>query len=88
MVKKTVKIVNSLGIHARPATLFVQTAEKFQSDITVEKNGMEVDGKSIFGLLMLVAGQGSSITIKAEGPDEEQAVEELAKLVESGFGED
>ncbi len=88
MVEKKVKIVNRLGIHARPATLFTKTASDFDSEIEVEKDGMVVDGKSILGLLMLVAGKGSEIIIRADGPDEEEALEALVKLVEDGFGED
>ncbi len=88
MIEKKVKIVNTLGLHARPASLFAKTAEKFVSDITVEKDGMEVDGKSILGLMMLVADRNSTLTIRANGPDEKEAVEALAKLVEEGFGED
>jgi phosphocarrier protein HPr len=88
MVERKVKIVNRLGIHARPATLFTQIANNFESDIEVEKDGMVVDGKSILGLLMLVAGKGSEIIIRADGPDEDEAIKELVKLVEDGFGED
>ena len=88
MIEKKVKIVNTLGLHARPASLFAKTAEKFVSDITVEKDGMEVNGKSILGLMMLVADRNSTLTIRANGPDEKEAVEALAKLVEEGFGED
>jgi len=88
MIEKKVKIVNTLGLHARPASLFAKTAEKFVSDITVETDGMEVDGKSILGLMMLVADRNSTLTIRANGPDEKEAVEALAKLVEEGFGED
>ena len=88
MIEKKVKIVNTLGLHARPASLFAKTAEKFISDIMVEKDGMEVDGKSILGLMMLVADKNSTLTIRANGPDEKEAVETLAKLVEEGFGED
>ncbi len=88
MVEKKVRIVNKLGIHARPATLFTQTASQFESEIEVEKDGMVADGKSILGLLMLVAGKGSEIIIRADGPDEEEALKELVKLVEEGFGED
>ena len=81
-------IKNTLGLHARPAALFAKTAEDFKSEIRVSKEGVEVNGKSILGLMMLVAGKGSELTIAADGPDEEEAVEALAKLVESGFGED
>ncbi len=88
MKEAKVKIPNSLGLHARPASLFAKTAEKFESDITVEKNGMEVDGKSILGLMMLVAEKGSELRIRVEGPDEEEALKALVDLVENGFGEE
>ena len=88
MVEKEVEIVNKLGIHARPATSFVQLAEKFQSNIVVEKDGFEVNGKSILGMMMLVAPKGTKIKIRADGPDEEEALKALVKLVEDGFGEE
>ena len=88
MYEKKVKIVNKLGIHARPAQQFTAIARKFKSEITVEKDGNIANGKSILSLLMLVADYGSEIIIRAEGPDEQEAVEELAKLVEDGFGEE
>ncbi len=88
MVEKEVKIKNKLGIHARPATSFVQLAEKFKSNITVEKDGMEVNGKSILGMMMLVAPRGTKIRIRADGPDEKEALRALVKLVEDGFGEE
>lgn len=87
MKKAKVKIPNSLGLHARPASLFAKTAESFDSDIMVEKDEIEVDGKSILGLMMLVAEKGSELTIKVNGPDEKEALKALVKLVENGFGE-
>lgn len=87
MIEKKVRIPNMLGLHARPASLFAKLAEQFESEITVEKDGMEVDGKSILGLMMLVAEKGSEILIRADGSDERKAVEALVKLVEEGFGE-
>jgi phosphocarrier protein HPr len=88
MTEKEVTIVNTLGIHARPATLVAQVAQRFQSDITVEKDGLEVNAKSVMGVMMLVAAKGSTITIRASGPDESEAAEALVKLVEDGFGEE
>ncbi len=82
------RIVNTLGLHARPAMAFAKLAGQFQSEITVEKDGAEVNGKSILGLMMLVAPKGTELVIRAEGPDEEEAVESLARLVEEGFGEE
>jgi phosphocarrier protein len=81
-------IINKLGLHARPAALFVKTSNRFESDISVEKDGEQVNGKSIMGLMMLAAGCGSKIRIKAVGPDARQAVEELEKLISRKFDEE
>jgi len=81
-------IVNRLGMHARPAALFVKTASKFQSKVWVRKDDLEVNGKSIMGVMMLAAEPGSSLVIKADGPDEQEALEALAKLVADKFYED
>jgi len=88
MKERRVKIKNKLGLHARAASVFVQLSNKFNSKITVQKDGMEVDGKSIMGLLTLAAPKGSEILIIAEGPDEEKAIESLVKLIENKFGEE
>jgi phosphocarrier protein len=88
MKRITVPIVNTLGMHARPASLFAQTAEKFESEIKVEKDEMSIDGKSILGLMMLVAAKGSELVIVADGPDEDEALEALEELVSNGFNED
>ena len=85
---KQFSINNTLGIHARPAGLFAQTASKFNAHIVVEKNGVAVDGKSIMEVMMLGAGQGSSITIKAKGEDADLALDALEKLIEGKFGEE
>jgi len=82
-----VRIVNELGMHARAATRFVQLAGQFASDVFVEKDGQEVNGKSIMGVLMLVASQGTLIHVRAEGADAQRCVEALAALVADGFGE-
>jgi phosphocarrier protein len=84
----TFAIVNELGMHARAATKFVQTANRFKSDITVEKDGQTVNGKSIMGVLMLVASKGSRITVRASGEDAEGALAALGKLVADKFGEE
>ena len=81
------KIRNRAGMHARAAVKFVQLAAHFKSEIRVIKDGTSVNGKSIMGLLTLVAALGLSITIEAEGPDASEAVAALAALVDSGFGE-
>jgi phosphocarrier protein HPr len=81
------KIRNRAGMHARAAVKFVQLAAHFKSEITVCRDGTSVNGKSIMGLLTLVAALGYTITIEAEGPDAEAAVAALADLVDNGFGE-
>ncbi len=82
------KVVNQLGLHARPAALFVKTASRFESDITVEKDGNTVSGKSIMGLMTLEAGLGSRLTVTAEGLDAEESLDELQHLVDNKFFED
>lgn len=81
-------VANKLGIHARPASMFVRTANRFQSDIFVEKDGEKVNGKSIMGLLMLAAGPGSKLTVHAEGHDAPQALHEIESLLRRKFDED
>ncbi len=88
VAEQRVEITNKLGIHARPAALFVKEAGRYQSDIFVLKNGQEVNGKSIMGIMMLAVECGSEITIRAQGPDSEEAVQALVKLVESKFQEE
>jgi len=84
----TVTILNSLGIHVRPAALIVQVSSKFQSEVKLVKNGVEVNGKSIMGVMMLAAGQGSQLTIIAQGKDEKEAVAALVELVRARFNEE
>lgn len=86
--RRTVRIRNQLGLHARPASRFVQLAGEFDAEIRVEKDGVEVNGKSVMGILMLAAEQGSELTIRAEGGDASDAVAALGDLVESGFDEE
>ncbi len=88
MYQKEVEIKNSLGIHARPASMVVKTAGKFISDIKLSKDSMEVNAKSIMGVLMLACEQGSKVTIKADGPDEKEAVEAIISLIERKFDEE
>ena len=83
----TAMVKNELGLHARPAALFVRLASRFASDVVLSKNGVEVNGKSIMGVMMLAAESGSTLEIRAEGADEERAVRELVALVERGFDE-
>lgn len=82
------QIINKLGLHARAAVLFIKAANAFQSQITVLKDGVEVNGKSIMGILMLGATQGSAITVTAKGADAKKAVTELGRLIDSKFGEE
>ncbi len=77
-----------MGLHARPAAAFVRLAGRFDSDIRVARDGLEVNGKSIMGVLMLAAEQGAELTIRGEGPDAEPALEALVELVAGGFGEE
>ncbi|MFH1903965.1 MAG: HPr family phosphocarrier protein [bacterium] len=87
-IKRIVVIKNTLGLHARPAALFVQLANKFQSEIFVEKKEQKVNGKSIMGIMTLAAGKGQKITITADGNDAEEAVKALEKLLKDKFGEE
>jgi phosphocarrier protein HPr len=86
-VEREVRVVNRAGMHARPAAEFVKVAGRFSADITVEKDGLEVNGKSIMGVLMLAAEQGSCLRLTAQGNDALQALEALAALVDGGFEE-
>jgi phosphocarrier protein HPr len=87
VIEREATIVNQEGLHARPAARIVRLANSFAADIELAKDGLEVNGKSIMGVMMLAAECGSSIVIRADGPDAEQAVQALAELVASGFGE-
>lgn len=85
---RTVTIQNRFGIHARPAALFVKTANRFQSDVSVEKDGQRVSGKSIIGLMTIEGYQGATLTITAAGPDAVEALDALEDLVQQKFYED
>ena len=88
MIEREATIVNRDGLHARPAARIVRLASSFNSEVELAKDGVGVNGKSIMGVMMLAAECGSSITIRADGPDAAEAVEALAQLVASGFGEE
>jgi phosphocarrier protein len=88
VTSRSVTVVNQLGVHARAAAKFVQVATRYQARIRVGRHGREVDGKSIMGILLLAAAQGMIVSISADGSDEQDAVNALVELVESGFGED
>jgi len=85
---QTFTIRNRLGLHARAAALLVKTANRFASDVAIEKDGLEVNGKSIMGILMLAASKGTRITLKVDGKDSAQAIQTLGKLIENKFGEE
>ncbi len=87
-LERTLTIPNRFGLHARPAAEFVKLANRFRSDLWVKKDDLEVNGKSIMGVMMLAAECGSQITIRAEGEDAQQALSELSELVHRGFGEE
>lgn len=87
MIAKDFKINNTLGLHARPSAQLTQIAGRYESEVFIAKNGRRVNAKSIMGVMMLAAGPGSTVTVDAEGPDEQQAVDAIGVLIESGFGE-
>lgn len=86
-IQRDFTIRNRQGLHARPAAMLVKLCNTFQSEIWVEKSEEQVNGKSIMGLMMLAAGYGSKLTVTAEGQDAEQAMAQIAALIESGFSE-
>jgi phosphocarrier protein HPr len=88
LTTRTVPIINQLGVHARAAAKFVHLAGRFDARIRVARDGREIDGKSILGILLLAAARGTTIDISADGMDEQAALEALSSLVASGFGED
>ena len=87
-VRREFVVVNKLGIHARPAAMFVKTANRFTSSIIVEKDGEEVNGKSIMGLMMLAAGPGSTLVVNCEGDDCQEASNEIEALIKRKFDEE
>jgi phosphocarrier protein len=87
MVKEEVTVLNATGLHARPASMFVQTAGKFQSKIFVIKDGKKINAKSIMGIMAAGVAQGTSITIETDGPDEQDALTALVDLINNKFGE-
>jgi phosphocarrier protein HPr len=87
-IEKEITVINRLGLHARPAAMFVRIASRYRSEVWVEKEGERINGKSIMGLMMLAAGQGSKLTICCEGPDADKVMEELEALSQQKFNED
>jgi phosphocarrier protein HPr len=88
LIQRDFTISNSLGLHARPSAQLTQVASRFQSEVWIARNGRRVNAKSIMGVLMLAAGKGSTVTVDADGPDEQAALDAIAALIETGFGED
>jgi phosphocarrier protein len=86
MVERSVQVINRNGLHARPAAEIVKAAAKFRSDITIVRDDLEVNGKSIMGVMMLAAEEGATITVRAAGADEQAALEAIRELVEGKFG--
>ncbi len=87
MIRQEVRIRNRLGLHARAAARFVHTANRYRARITASRDGRSMDGKSILGILLLAAAQGTVVELSADGEDEREALDALAALVEGGFGE-
>lgn len=88
MIEREVKIVNRLGLHARAAAKLVHLAGTFESDVSLLRNGEEVDAKSILGILLLAAAQGANLRLRCEGRDEAEALDALTALIAAGFDED
>jgi len=88
MLQKEFLIVNKLGLHARASALFVKTTSRFSSDVKLAREGVEVNGKSIMGIMMLAASKDSSVLLTVVGSDENEAFQTIAELIETGFGEE
>ncbi|MDD2580551.1 MAG: HPr family phosphocarrier protein [Desulfuromonadaceae bacterium] len=88
MLQKDLLIINKLGLHARASALFVKTSSRFSSDIKLAREGVEVNGKSIMGIMMLAASKGSSVRLTVDGVDESEAFETISELIANGFGEE
>ena len=86
-LERNFEIVNTLGLHARAAAAFVQTAQKYKADVMILKDDLTVNGKSIMGILMLAAAKGTTISIRTEGPDASEAMDAIGELVRNGFWE-
>ena len=88
MLTKDFLIINKLGLHARASALFVKTASRFTSEVRLAKEGVEVNGKSIMGIMMLAASKGTTISLSIEGADEAEALQAIGDLITNGFGEE
>ena len=87
MAERSVQVVNKAGVHARPAAELVKAASRFKSEITIVRDDLEVNGKSIMGVMMLAAEFGSTLVLRASGPDESEALDALAGIIAAKFGE-
>lgn len=88
MLRKDFEIVNKLGLHARASALFVKTSSRFSSDVKLSREGVEVNGKSIMGIMMLAASKGSTVSLTVNGADETEAFQIIGELITNGFGEE
>lgn len=88
MLRKEFLVINKLGLHARASALFVKTASRFSADVKLAKEGVEVNGKSIMGIMMLAASKGTTVALSVEGTDEEDALQTIGDLIANGFGEE
>jgi phosphocarrier protein HPr len=88
MIEETIRVINKKGIHTRPAAVLVKTAAKFASDFLIIKDGMEINGKSIIGVMSLAAEEGAELTVRVEGSDEKEAFEAIRQVFDRGFDED
>ena len=88
MQQRDVEVINKLGLHARPSAKLTQLASSFKSDVFMARNGRRINAKSIMGVMMLAAAKGSTLTLETTGEDEQEAMDALAGLISSGFGED
>jgi phosphocarrier protein len=88
MLRNNFLIINKLGLHARASALFVKTASRFSADVKLSKEGVEVNGKSIMGIMMLAASKGTTVTLAIEGADESEAMQTIGELITNGFGEE
>ncbi|WP_022834779.1 HPr family phosphocarrier protein [Salisaeta longa] len=87
MTTRELTVRNNAGLHTRPASMVVRTASKFASDLVLRRDGYEINAKSVIGVMTLAAEQGATLTLVADGPDEEEAADALAHLFDDGFGE-
>ena len=88
MTTQTAKIVNKLGLHARPSAQLVSVTSRFASEVFITKDSLRINAKSIMGVMMLAAEKGSELLIEVNGPDEEEAIQAILEIIASGFGEE